>query len=210
MIRIIVDLTVLLSIILAILYGKSFTKKGKAFLFFSLYLLAVSIIQCLSYYVVRIKSEPNLFLFHYYFISQFLFLSLFYYYLIRRKWIIITIVFVLGILGYQYIDNPSLYYQYNAIGLAITQIVLVLYTIIHLYNSLSQNSDFVIVSSGLLMYLLSSIIIFASGNLVFDLNISEEVSRLLNDLNAVLYLVFQVLVLVEWWRNYRPKKVIGN
>ena len=130
--------------------------------------------------------------------------------MIRRKWIIITIVFVLGILGYQYIDNPSLYYQYNAIGLAITQIVLVLYTIIHLYNSLSQNSDFVIVSSGLLMYLLSSIIIFASGNLVFDLNISEEVSRLLNDLNAVLYLVFQVLVLIEWWRNYRPKKVIGN
>ena len=210
MIRIIVDLTVLLSVLLAMLYGKNFTKKGKAFLFFSLYLLAVSIIQCLSYYVVRIKSEPNLFLFHYYFISQFLFLSLFYYYLIRRKWIIITIVFVLGILGYQYIDNPSLYYQYNAIGLAITQIVLVLYTIIHLYNSLSQNSDFVIVSSGLLMYLLSSIIIFASGNLVFDLNISEEVSRLLNDLNAVLYLVFQVLVLIEWWRNYRPKKVIGN
>ena len=209
MVKYIVDFTIYFSAFLAVLYLIGFLNKKKPYQVFTLYLVAIGIVQIFSEYLIKSGSDSNLHLFHYYFVSQFILLSLFYYYLIKKKWIIWVLLAVIGLLTYQYFDNPSLYFQYNAIGLAVTQIVLVLYTIIHLYNSLSQKNEFVIITTGLLIYLLSSIIIFASGNLVFDLNISKAVSRLLNDLNAILYLVFQIMVLIEWFQNYRKKVTVN-
>ncbi|WP_443633718.1 hypothetical protein ABXT64_02015 [Candidatus Marifrigoribacter sp. Uisw_064] len=87
--------------------------------------------------------------------------------------------------------------------MAITQTFIVIYSLLYFYKSLSGKNEFILVNIGLFFYLLSSTLIFASGNLVFDLSIREQVSRLLNIINAVLYLVFQLLIFVEWWRNHR-------
>ncbi|MEM7185622.1 MAG: hypothetical protein AAF466_03095 [Bacteroidota bacterium] len=211
MIRIVVDITIVLSIVLSIVYLLSFTKQSKAYQCLTAYLILICIIQVLSFYLVRIKSENNLFLSHYYYISQFATLSLFYYYLMKQKWILWVMGVVFVYLGYQYINDPELYDKYNALGIALTQTVLVLIALWYLYQSLSKKNEFILVNIGMFIYLLSSVIIFAFGNLVFEIEVPRYVSRFLNDLNAVLYLLLQGLFFVEWFRNYRPnsKKLAG-
>ncbi len=206
MIRVIVDITVVLSIVLSIVYLLSFARNSKAYKFLTAYLVFICIIQVLSFYLVRVKSENNLFLSHYYYVSQFITLSLFYYYLLRQKWILWVLGIVFVYLGYQYINDPGLYFKYNSLGIALTQTVLVLFALWYLYQSISVKNEFILVNIGMFIYLLSSVIIFAFGNLVFDIEVPRYVSRFLNDLNAVFYLLLQGLFLVEWYRNYRPKQ----
>ncbi len=206
MIRVIIDITVVLSIVLSILYLLSFTRNSKAYKFLTAYLVFICVIQVLSFYLVRVKSENNIFLSHYYYVSQFITLSLFYYYLLRQKWILWVLGIVFVYLGYQYINEPGLYFKYNSLGIALTQTVLVLFALWYLYQSISVKNEFILVNIGMFIYLLSSVIIFAFGNLVFDIEVPRYISRFLNDLNAVFYLLLQGLFVVEWYRNYRPKQ----
>jgi hypothetical protein len=87
----------------------------------------------------------------------------------------------------------------------ITHAILVLYALLYFYKSLSGKGEFLIVNVGVFFYLLSSTLIFASGNLVFNLNVSKSVVDILIQVNVDLYLVFQILIFIEWYRNYRKK-----
>jgi hypothetical protein len=60
----------------------------------------------------------------------------------------------------------------------------------------------------LLVYLLSSLLIFAAGNLALNDSFPEYISKSLTELNLVLFLIFQILIVVEWFRNYRVIKNI--
>ena len=204
MMRAIVDITVMLSIVLSVIYLIGFARNSKAYKCLTAYLALICVIQVLSFYLVRIKSENNLFLSHYYYVSQFLTLTFFYYYLLKQKWILWLLGTVLIFLGYQYFKDPELYVKYNAVGIALTQTVLVMFALLYLYRSLSVKNEFVLVNVGMFIYLLTSVIIFASGNLIFDIEVPRDVSRFLNNLNAVFYLILQGLFFVEWFRNYRP------
>ncbi|MFT4698172.1 MAG: hypothetical protein ACI9SJ_001310 [Flavobacteriaceae bacterium] len=203
MIKFILEFIIYFSIFLSLLYIRSFIRNNKAFKLFTIYLIVISIIQLSSFLIIKSGGESNLFLSHYYFISQFILLSLFFKELLKFKWISWVLYIGLLLIGYQYIIEPNLYFQYNTIGMAITQTFIVIYSLLYFYKSLSGKNEFILVNIGLFFYLLSSTLIFASGNLVFDLSIREQVSRLLNIINAVLYLVFQLLIFVEWWRNHR-------
>lgn len=205
MIEVLVNTTVFISPVLAILYLIGFIKFDKAYKSFCAYLVAMSVIQLTSEYIILTKAGSNLFLSHYYLVLQFILLSLFFFYLLKKKWVL----WVLGggclFLGYQYISDPSLYHRYNGTGIAISQLILVGYSLLYLFKSLSQKSSFVIVNVGFLVYLLSSIVIFASTNFFLNSDTNTTFARLLNSLNAILYFVFQLLIFVEWWRNYRPR-----
>lgn len=201
----IVNFTIYFSVIIALIYFIRFAKKSKAYKVFAIYLILISIIQLALEYLIKFGTDHTIFLFHYYFILQFILLSFFYYYLLKQKYILWVLFVVSVFIGYQYIEDPEIYNKYNIISVVITQTLLVVYSIMHLYNSLNKKSKFVLVSIGAFIYLLSSTLIFASGNLIFDLSIPEYVSRLLNDFNAVLYLLFQILIFIEWYRNFRVK-----
>lgn len=108
-------------------------------------------------------------------------------------------------LGYQYASDSNMFFRYNAIGIAITQILLVVYSVVYFYHSLRGKVKFIIVNIGLLLYLISSTLIFASGNLVFNVNISESMNFLLVNLKRVLYFIFQILIFIEWRKNYYKK-----
>jgi hypothetical protein len=114
---------------------------------------------------------------------------------------------VLLFVAYQLVSTPSMIDHYNPIGITITQIILVGYSIMYFYKSLSGHRQFLIVNIGIFFYLLASTLIFASGNLVFNLNFSKEVSNTLGKANDLLYLVFQILILAEWWKNYSFPKI---
>ena len=207
MIKFIVDFTIYASPVLSLLYLIGFVKFDKPYKVFTIYLVLMSIIQLTSEYIIKTGGSSNLFLSHYYFLFQFVTLSLFFYYLLKKKWIIGVLIGGCLFFGYQYINDSSLYNRYNSNGIAISQSILVVYSLLYLFKSLTEKTSFVLVSIGLFIFLLSSIVIFASGNLFFNSDTPKDFFRFLNDMNAVLYLVFQILIFIEWWRNYRPRKV---
>ncbi len=187
------------------LFLKSFIKFGRAFKVLSCYLFFVSLIQLATIFVAKILHKPNLFLSHFYFISQFIILSIFYRILLKNKFILYLLLPIFGVLTYQYIDDPDIFFRYHAIGISITQSILIVYAIVYLYRCLQGENLFLIVNVGLFLYLVSSTLIFASGNLIFNLNISDSMNFLLINTNRILYFLFQILIFIEWRKNYYKK-----
>lgn len=208
---IVADITIYLSLIYPLLYLKGFVINNKAFKFFTIYLISVGLIQLFAELVIKVwEFESNLFLSHFYYCIQFVLLSLFYFQLLRSKWVYYIGGVVLIFLLYQYIDDPQLYFRYNAIGMFLTHILLVAYALIYLYRSLGGKKEFTIVNIGVFTYLLSSSLIFTSGNLVFDIDIPESFTGLLIDINIFLFFAFQILIIIEWYRYYRKTKSIPD
>ena len=187
------------------LFLKSFTKHSKAFRFFSIYLSLMCLIQLLSLLVAKVLHKPNLFLSHFYLIFQFVFLSLFYYQIIKNKIILFLMIPILTFLSYQYLNDFEIFFRYNSLGIAITQLLLVIYAVAYFFLSLKGKITFIIINTGLLLYLLSSTLIFVSGNLIFNVNISESLNFLLIGANRLLYFIFQILIFIEWRKNYYRK-----
>ena len=146
----------------------------------------------------------NLFLSHYYFIGQFIFLSFFYYLLLNKiifkKIIVIVLSIVVTIIGVQYFNIPELYYTFNLWEIVLSFTPIVIYSLFYFYESFGvENKRYLILSSGVFFYLLSSILIFSAGNLI---NLSNLPFTIWN-INTFLYITFQLLVFIEWYRNFR-------
>ena len=209
--NVLVDLTVYGSVLCPILYLKGFVVNNKAFKFFTLYLVAVALVQIfMRIHGFLYQGEPNLHFFIYYFVSEFILLSLFFKELLEFKAIYIITLGVLGFIATQYIIDPSMYFRYNPIGSSITRLIIVSYSLLYLYKSLSDNQGFLIINIGIFIYFLSSVLVFAAGNLVFEDALAKKIASLLSNINTVLYFVFEILIIVEWWRNYRISKIRTN
>lgn len=209
----IVQLLVLFLIVLnTVLYSWSylFKKKQVALLLFSLYLFACSATMILVEIIAN-KGENNLYLSHIYFISQFIFLSFFYKELFhkkQKKWVYFTLLLILAFLSIQYINNPELIYKFNILEIFITSFPIVIYSIIHLYNSLSKKGNYMLINSGVLIYLTTSTLIFILGDYLSNSNYKgiNAITRIWM-LNKVLYFVYLILILLEWKKSfYQVKK----
>ena len=198
---------IFMAVLYPLLYLTGFSRNSKAFKYFTIYLLIIGIIQIsMQTYILVTMGESNLFFFIYYFVLQFIMLSLFYKELLGYKWINWITATILLFIGYQYITEPYMYFKYNPIGSSITQLIIVGYSLFYFYKSLTGKREFLIVNIGLFFYLLSSLLIFAAGNLVLNDTIPDYVPNLLNHSNLALYFILQVLIVVEWFRNYRVHK----
>lgn len=187
-----------------VLYSIKLINRAKIFKIFWLYLLCMLIIQTLTV-KLQIQVKNNIHLSHFYFILQFIFLSLFYITLFnskRQKNIVKVIsLLVLIILAIQYINSPSLYYKFNLLEIVLTSLCLVSFSVIHFYNSLIEKTRFVYVNSGIFMYLISSTLIFCSGNFI---NASYAgLNKLLWLFNSILFIIYQILIFMEWYKNYK-------
>lgn len=200
------DVTVYVSLALGLIYFIGFVRNNRAYKLFTVYLFLVSIIQLIALYIGRWGlGESNLYMAHFYYLSQFILLSFFYFELLKKPIIKVILFIVLLFIAYQFFQDPNIFFHYNPLAMTITQGSLVVYSILYLYKTLKGKSEFIIVNIGLLIYLLSSTLIFASGNLVLDLDIPEETKFTLINVNRILTIVFQILIFIEWWRNYRTK-----
>ncbi len=206
-IKIITLITVYFSIFLPFIYLRSFTVNSKAFRIFTIYLFFIGIIQISSQIATKVlELESNIFISHYYFIGQFIFLSIFYYKILKHKFIWFVLILSLLCLTIQYIFTPNLYNVYNQVGMLFSHLIIIIYALLYLYKALSEKIEFTLLNIGVLIYFLSSSLIFSSGNLVFNVEIPLETTQLLINLNVVLYFVFQILIFVEWWKNYSVAK----
>jgi len=190
----------------AILYSFKIKGKSPAYRNFTAFLILVALVELSSLFVAKVLHQNNLFLSHFYFLFQFVVLSLFYAELLKSTWVKLIVIPVLAMVAYQFVIDPELFFRYNSIGASVMQSIIIIYSLIFFYRSISGTSEFLIVNIGIFLYLLSSALIFVSGNVVLDLDISEDTRFLLINVNRVLILVFQILIFVEWRKNYFRKK----
>ncbi|OIQ16965.1 MAG: hypothetical protein BM557_09090 [Flavobacterium sp. MedPE-SWcel] len=155
------------------------------------------------------KSYNNHFLSNYYLLFRFVLLSFFFYYAINRvkrktgeliKYTSLTTIIALIV---QYSIYPELYHNFNSLGFLITSSLLVIYAVFYLYEMLSKKLPFHYTTVGILLYMLSSTVIFASATLTVSFN--DEINMYIWKLNAFLFIVYQLLILWEWKVTFYPK-----
>jgi hypothetical protein len=171
---------VLVLIVNCILYLRSFKHYGKAFKIVSIYILATLLVEMIMRVLAR-YGYNNLFVSHFYCTSQLLLLSLFYINILKNKTQIkaikIYLVLCFIMLGIQYALIPKMFFKFNLFEIFITSFPI-----------------------GIMVYTTGSTIIFLSGNII---NIYSP--KLASDcwtFNSILYLFYQVLLFIEWKKNY--------
>lgn len=151
----------------------------------------------------------NLFTTHLYFIGQLVLLSFFYLSILKddyqKKAVKIGLVLGLLALAVQYAYNPGLFYKFNLFEIFITSFLLIIYATFHFYNMLNEKKEFYYINIGILMYLFGSSILYLVGNLTAVL--SPKMSLITWTLNAFLYIIYQVLILIEWKKSFYKKGI---
>ncbi len=188
----------LILLINLILFVSVFKLKDKAFKIYTIYLGFILIIQVLSEILI-LRKMNNLFLSHFYFVFQFVFLTFFYLNIInvplQRKIIKVFFSLCILILLVQYSVFDELFFQFNLFEIFITSYLLIIYSTFHLYNMLNSKKEFYYINIGILIYLFGSTVLFLLGNLMAKLN--SKLSILTYTFNSVIYMIYQLLVFVE-------------
>ncbi len=206
------DSSTLILILNAALYSKFIVSKDLAYKYFAIYLLCTAINQLTGTILFELEI-PNLYLANTYLIMQFLMLSLFYYEIFKeqekRKYILVMMFILLAVLGVQYAWTPNLFFQYNTVGVIVTSTVLISYSVIYFFHHISDKElKLYLVNSGILIYLLGTILIFSIANI--GLKLAQETELALWILNAFIFLVFQIIILIQWYIDRRKKKNMLN
>lgn len=194
-----------------IIFLLKFNKLPRALFIFTFYLFVMFVIQISSVYL-RSQKIPNLHLSHYYFIAQFIILSFFYFEIIKnpfqRKIIKISVPSCTLLLGVQYYFNNDLFHGFNLFEIFITSFLLIIFSMFHFYNILNEKKKYYYINTGILLYLFSSTVLFIFGNLISKLD--KKPSEIIWVLNAFLYIVYQILILKEWWNCFLKQKSKKN
>ena len=189
-----------------VLFFMGFAKNGKAHKIFAIYLLIIFIGEITSEIMIYRKYQ-NISLSHYYFILQFIFLSLFYLEIltvpIQKKIIKIGLIVIPIVLSIQYLLNPKLIFIFNLFEVFVCSLSIVVYATFHFFNMLSQQKKYYYINVGILIYLFGSTIIFLAGNVMIISG--KYIGRLLVTINVILYLVYLTLIFIEWRKNYYNK-----
>ena len=189
-----------------LLFFKSYKKENFAFKVFSIYLFVILLIQIYANYLSTLNRH-NLFLSHYYFIIQFVLLSLFFrsilIHSLKKVFVNGTLIVVLLMLGIYYVCFPGDYFIFNQFEIIITSVPLIVYCFLFFLHKLSDiDKKYVFIISGFFVYLLCSTLLFTTGNIG-----SKSVKKIIWDMNSFLYLVYHILIFVEWYKNFRKPAI---
>lgn len=191
-----------------IIYSIGFSQKGKAYRSFVLYLFSLFIIQTLTE-VCATNNINNHFIATYYLFIPFIVLSLFFYYLFsdidswKKNSVLYATPLIAVCLIVQYCMHPNLYYEFNSPGLLITTCALIVYAVMYLFELLSKQLAFHYVTIGIFIYFISSLLIFVSATSIVSFN--QEISNFIWNINALLFIVYQLLILWEWKQTFYLK-----
>lgn len=195
----------LILVINLIIYSLHLKYKTIAFKCIHLFLLLTTLTQVLSRVLPRSFNQTNLHLSHYYFIGQFVILSVFFYSLLKNKKTRIIIKSIasvtLIILTIQYITFPELYHKFNELEIIITSLPLLAYCFLFFMKKLNSSSTkYLYFVSAFFLYTLCNTLLFLSGNL------SSQYKAYLIEINRYMYLIFVIFPFVEWYKNFRKSK----
>ncbi|UCA61125.1 MULTISPECIES: hypothetical protein [Chryseobacterium] len=185
-------------------YCVGFFHSGRAYTFFISYLAWILICEII-FYVLNYQRINNLFFSHYYLIIQFVLLGLFFHEILTEKYqkniARFLLIMIPTVLIVQYIIDPEKYYVFNLFEIFVTSYSLIILALFHLYNILDTEKKYNYISLGLLLYLISSTVIFLSGNLytVMNTNLHKEIWVF----NVVMFIVYQLFIFAEYFFSRR-------
>lgn len=152
----------------------------------------------------------NLLLVNVFFIGQFILLGLFFKSLFiiknQKKYLLWSLLSGLLLIIIESIYNYNLFFEFNLFEIILTSLLLVSYALMHLYNQLTAEKVCYYITIGVIIYMLSSTVLFLVGNLTNDL--SDEFKYLSWQLNAFLFIVLQLFYLYEWKVSFYKKSVL--
>jgi hypothetical protein len=189
------------------LFLLAFKNKGYTYKIFTFYL---GIIACCELFCLFLERfiKNNLWVGHIDTIAQFVLLSLFFASMyknkLHRKLVYFFTVFLTTILLIGYALQPASIFKYNNIETFSTSMLLIIYSVVHLYNLLNGEKLFFYVTVGLLIYLVGSTIIALTGNILIAINDLELFDRIWV-FNNLSYLTYQFFTIFEWHKNYRKR-----
>jgi membrane associated rhomboid family serine protease len=203
----IADVSICILAINVFLFFKSYRNKTVAFKIIAFYLLFILITELRMSYLGSLK-ENNLHLSHFYFIGQLVFLSFFFMQELKNKALSKRIktylLFALIALGISYSLNPESYEKHNTFEVVITSVPLLVYCFIFFTKRIeSSNSNFMFFNAGLFLYILCSTLLFVAGN------VKAGIKLYIWAFNVVLYLIYQLCILLEWYKNVRTKNRVS-
>jgi len=185
------------------LFTLSYNSKEKESKYFILYLILCLVVQLYSSHL-NDKGENNLYLSHYFFTGQFIFLSLYFFKILHLKKIkklilVITITIPLYFIIY-FFSNEKAYREWCELEIAFTSIPLLIYSFYFFIKKVDDNKDkkYIYFNSGFFVYTLCSTLLFISGNIG-----AGELKKFVWDINQFLYLIFQIMIFIEWYKNFR-------
>lgn len=185
-------------------YCISFSGSGRAYTFFIGYLAWILICE-IVFYVLNYQKINNLFFSHYYLIGQFVLLGLFFHEILTEKYQKNTARFLLmsipSVLIVQYILYPEKYHVFNLFEIFVTSYSIIILALFHLYNTLDAKKKYNYICLGLLLYLISSTVIFLSGNLYTVMN--RQLHKEIWVLNVVMFIVYQIFIFAEYFFSRR-------
>lgn len=154
----------------------------------------------------------NLFLVNTFFIGQMILLGLFYNSILKikvqKKFVKISLIVALLVLTIQFISTPKEFLKFNLFEITMTSLLIVVFALMHFYNMLTENKTYYYVSMGIIIYLLSSTVLFIIGNLTSTLN--NDVKYISWMVNAFLNVVYYLFILFQWKVSFSPKKSLQS
>jgi hypothetical protein len=189
------------------LFFKSYRNKTVAFKIIAFYLLYILIIELRTSYLSSLK-ELNWHISHFYFIGQLVFLSFFFMQELKNKVLSKRIktylLFALIALGIYYSLYPESYEEFNTFEIVVTSVPLLVYCFIFFTKRIeSSNNNFMFFNAGLFLYILCSTLLFVAGN------VTSSIKNYVWAFNVVLVIIYRLCILLEWYKNVRPKNEIG-
>jgi hypothetical protein len=109
-------------------------------------------------------------------------------------------IFAISLLTIQYIMDPAAFgSQMNIFEIVLTNLGIVAFSVLYFYNSLLKPSDFMYINSGILLYLISSTLIFCIGNIAVEGKKNMQLIPML--VNSVFYIVYLGFIYIEWFKS---------
>jgi hypothetical protein len=193
-------LGLLFLIINTFLFVRNKAIHSKVSKFFIAYLVTLSVIEIACHVIGFLSPNSNFFISHFYFLFQFVFLSLLYYQLFQNKLIKKSIVFILilqlAVLLFIYSSNPQLFWNFNIYEIVSCSSILVMYALLYIFMNFENEHNYFNFSVGLILYLICSISIFTSSNL--EMVLWEDPFIDIWIFNSIFYILFQYMIFREY------------
>lgn len=206
-------LCLLISVVLCYMHRKKLNTPFKRLFYF---LIWNGIIEILAY--IMFLGYNNLPLLHLYTLGEFILFSYFFKSLINKPTIFQKgyKYFTYGV-GFLILINSIFFqsiYEFNTNAKTFVQLIIITYAVIYFYNLVENrmydaelSKSLRLINSAIIIYYSGSLFIFMCSKMSFENN---ETYRVFWAFNAVLNLVFQLLILLGLWKVFFKKKVSKN
>lgn len=172
----------------------------------SIYLWAMLCIEIISE-ILLFLTNYTLFISHIYFYSQFILIGIFYHQIceqsVQRMFIRWYFAGTASLLILQYFISPEISYRYNLLEVFLTNYLLVICSLMYIYNTTPENRTFSFLNLGFLTYGISGGTIFLFGNILSF--VYFEMSHLFYMIHLVTLFFLYVMQLLQWIKLFGKK-----